>query len=297
MWRIFAGSMFLVLSVLPALAGSFDDFNQGINANNRGDSAAAINAFSRALESGELSKSLTPVALLDRGIAFERQKRYEDAIADLNAALALNPGKYDAIYWRMLAYAWNAQGGLASADCDSLLRARPMVAALYSQCALMRWVNGEYAQAARYFETAVGLRPKRLASDILWLELSRLRAGTPDEAQFAQYSKELELDGWPAPIFELYLGKRTPEAVLAAAENRSRPFSVPGFLHFQSESAPPTTQTASLQLQRCESAFFVGEWQLVHQNSTIAKSLLRETETYCNGWLPAQTELDRLTPK
>lgn len=297
MARLFLAGVVTALSVFPAWGSSFDDFNQGVNAFNRGDSEVAISALTRALASRDLAEGLKPAARIDRGIAYEREKRYADAITDLGAALASNPGRYDATYWRMLAFELSGQAKEAAADCDALLKLRPRAAALYAHCWRIEWDNGEFVKAVPYIETMARLETRPAAIDVLWLEITRLRAGVPDETEFEQFAKELNVDEWPSPVIELYLGKTTPEAVMAAAEESERATSVAGFLHIEPRTDISESRTASPQSRKCQATFFVGEWQLLHHNFAAAAPLLREADLSCKNWLPAKAEVRRLTLK
>ena len=304
MGRLFAAFVVASAFALPARATGFDDFNRGVNANNRGDSATAIDSLSRALASKDLPENLRPIALLDRAGAYERQKRYDDAIADLNETPKLSPNDYDAIYRRMFAYAASKRGSLAEADCDTLLKMRGRAAPLYFQCGIVGFENGDFARAVPYFQTAVELEAHPQPFHVLWLEIARQRAGTPDDAQFARFAKYMDLDIWPAPIFNLYLGKAGPEAALVVEANSRPQLSLPTFLHLAPESPAPITGTVTsgssneaLPTRRCLSAFFTAEWEIVHQNSGRAMELLCEAATGCPDALVVQTEIERLTPK
>lgn len=298
MYRVFAAGMLAVLLASSAYSSGLDDFNQGVDAHNRGDNSAAIDAMSRALSSADLANNLRPAALIGRGIAYERGKRYADAIADFTAAVALNPERYDAIYERMRAYAHNDEGQLARADCEALTKIRPKFAELYEECGTIDWENGDFAEAVPNFETAVTLGSTSPVLTDLWLEISRLRAGVPDQTEFAAFTKKLGLDGWPQPIFDLYLGKTTPDAVLEAAEKGEQPSSVPVYFHIEGDPPSPyATKSPSLQQRRCLSAFFVGEWQLLKGNIAQAKMLLGKTESYCGDPLLAEKDMSRLAQK
>jgi tetratricopeptide (TPR) repeat protein len=297
MLRVFAVGVVATILALPTRAGGIDDFNHGIEAHNRGDDQTAIASFTRALTSSDLTASDRSAALIDRGAAYERQKQYANAIADFTAALALNPGRYDATYGRMLAYRENDQGQLAASDCDALVKMRPNIAALQEACGIVGWENGDFPTAVAHFETAIGLGAKPPVFAVLWLEIARLRAGKPNEAEFVNLTRKLDLDGWPAPIFDLYMGKASPDAVVAAAEKIERHTTIPAFLHLQDSAPLSPSESASLQLRRCQAAFFVGEWQLLGRNTAKAQILLRDADADCKDWLPPKKELARLAQK
>ncbi len=265
---------------LPAVADSLDDFNKGVAASNRDDDDAAIQYLSAALSSSDLLPSLRPTAYFDRALAYIDTQRVADAIADLSAAIKLDPKLSDAYVYRIRLYFANGQTDLALADCVSApVPAR--FSGVLEQCGRWLWTHGRFSEAASDFARAVKLKLARsdpqAAYAVLWLELSRLRDGTVDEAEFVENVRRIDLDGWPKPVLELYRGKTTPEAVAAAAAQGN---------------------AAAQKDQSCEMGFYVGEWQLLHGNAAAAKSLLTEAANVCPKTFielaPAQAELKKL---
>jgi lipoprotein NlpI len=73
----------------------------------------------------------------------------------------------------------------------------------------------------------------------LWLDILNQRGNLP--SQLGQSTAQFDMSKWPAPLVRLYLGEATPEAVLAAAEDRD-----------------PATK----QAQVCEANFYIGKLAL-----------------------------------
>jgi len=60
------------------------------------------------------------------------------------------------------------------------------------------------------------LGPK-YAYTALWLDIAGKRSNLP--SGLADAIRQVDMTRWPAPIIGLYLGQKTPEGVLAAADN------------------------------------------------------------------------------
>jgi lipoprotein NlpI len=250
--------------VASARAGSFDDFNRGISASNLGDADAAIQYLTAALAGGDLALSMQAVAHLDRGIAYARLKRTREAIADITAAIALNPKLIDAYILRATLTAQDGHLDQALQDCATLAGLGPPSSATIAMCGRFDWQAGRFDEAAANFERSARLdahaRGVGKIYDLLWAKLSRLKARTADDPEFKEDVRALGTDDWPRPILEFLLGASTLEAVNAAADN-----------------GDADTQVN----QNCEVGFYVGEWQLLHGNEPAAKALLQRAVNTC----------------
>ena len=83
----------------------------------------------------------------------------------------------------------------------------------------------------------------------------------------------LKTKEWPYAVIELFLGKRQPDATLAAA------------------SKPD---------EQCEASFYIGEWHILQSRPADAEPLLRKAAETCPKtfleYSAAQAELKRLKP-
>jgi lipoprotein NlpI len=264
--------------VLPAWAGSYQDFSMGMAASNRGDEDAAIQYLSAALSANDLLPSLRPTAYLNRAQAYANKQRFSDAISDFSAAIRLDPDRVEAHADLAFAYMAVGQTALALAECNAVVNKSHGVS---GPCGRLYWIAGKYSEATAAFENEIKFqKSKRTPSPAytaLWLELSRLKTGSADESDFADNVDHLDADAWPKPILDLYLGKTTPEAVAAAAA---------------------TGDSAAQAGQLCETGFYVGEWQLLHKNVLAAKPLLEKAVGVCPKnfieLAPAVIELNKL---
>lgn len=277
MTRLCGAGLFAAMLASSAQAGSFDDFNLGVAARNRGDGDAAIAAFSRALAAGGLSPNLQYIALFDRGVAFALKTRYVEAIADFSTVIKLKPDYFEAYFGRAQIYNVTGQIAFAAADCTTMISLKPDTHSPYGLCGRIQFELGQYAQAASSFQNALRLGEGRPAYNVLWLDLARMRAGQSDTGAIAQAARSVDVDGWPSPILDFFSGNGTPDSVDAAAAK-----------------GDPQTQRD----QKCEVGFYVGEWQLGHNDIAAAKPLLVQAVSLCpNDFIelePAKVEMSRL---
>ena len=100
---------FLLISLMVCLtssawAGGLDDFDAGLAAAKGGDYDKAIRLYTKAIESGELSRENLSIAYYNRGIAWGKKGDYGKAIADFSKAIELDPkhaNAYTGLAWLM----------------------------------------------------------------------------------------------------------------------------------------------------------------------------------------------------
>ncbi|MGP0060605.1 MAG: tetratricopeptide repeat protein [Beijerinckiaceae bacterium] len=190
----------------------------------RGDLAAATQYYDEAVH---LAPKWAPF-YVSRGATWTARGEHNRAIRDYTQAITLQPDAKSAYFGRGLAY----------------------------------FVQGDFVLAAEDFAEL-----KRDASDshgILWYHIAKERAGSTDSREeFARAAAYRKADAWPAPIFQMFLGQRAPDAVLVAASNAQ---------------------------QRCEAQFYTGEWQLLQGALAAAAQAFHVATTDC-----ALTSIERRT--
>jgi lipoprotein NlpI len=111
------------------------------------------------------------------------------------------------------------------------------------------------------------------ADAMLYRFLARSRAGEAAEAELEANAGRLKTKEWPFAVTELYLGKGSPAATLAAA-------------------ATPD--------QKCEAQFYLGEWHIAKGNRADAETALQAAADTCpksfTEYRAAVAELQRLKP-
>ncbi len=113
----------LALSLLlatPAVAGGIDDIRAGNEAFAEQRYDAALEAYTRAIVSGELDTEALALAYNNRGVVYNEVGDYDRAIADYREALALVPGDPTALRNLRVAY---TRRGVAFANFGEFDRA------------------------------------------------------------------------------------------------------------------------------------------------------------------------------
>ena len=269
---------------------AIEDFNAAIELEpdlaaayrGRGFSNSGMGRHELAVADYEISLRLEPedaLAYRGRGNAYRRLARYEDAIADYDKATGLAPDDAESYYNRSLAH--KAQGAYAPAiaDLSSAIRLRPDFGPAYRQRGTVRFYLGQHSDAARDFRRSLNLdgpEPYR----ILWLYLSRERAGFDAREELAALAERLASEDWPAPLIGLFRGETSPEEILA--------------------SIGSADQRRQRELE-CETNFYVGQYHLLNGNiSAATESFRRSVATRITTFVEfagAKMELKRIATK
>jgi murein DD-endopeptidase MepM/ murein hydrolase activator NlpD len=233
-----------------------------------------------------------------RGLAYLDKADDDRAIADFSEAIRLDPKDAQPFNNRGLAYLDKAEYDHAIADFTEAIRLDPNYTGAFQSRGHAKFYVADYGAAAADLSHAVRQQPQD-AYSVLWRYLASARASMlfailnsdsyclPGYLQLAETesyircefveARQLELNAtklkqtdWPYPIVELFIGRRTPEATLTAAEPN----------------------------HRCEAQFYTGEWYLLHGNRTAAMSALKTAADNCPKafveYAGARAELKRL---
>jgi TonB family protein len=136
----------------PKLAAMLED---GLAAMHRHDDVAAIAKFSAILAEHDLPISASFPARFDRAALYARNWRYEDALADLNAALVLTPGDTRMLASRAFVYFSQADFSRSLADCQTVLGQDPADAFALQLRANTEMETGKYADAVRDYTSVL----------------------------------------------------------------------------------------------------------------------------------------------
>jgi tetratricopeptide (TPR) repeat protein len=251
----------------PKLAPAFES---------RGEAYGAEQDYDRAITDYNEAIRLDPedaVAFANRGNAYLGKQDYDHAFADYTEAIRLDPklpGPF--FYNRGNAYAAKQDYDRAMADYTEAIRLDPKFAPAFESRGEAYVAKQDYDHAIADFSEAIRLDTQS-ADAVLWLYLARTRLRDQSATrELATNSKNLKRD-WPFPVVELFLGRRTPKATLAAAIKPD---------------------------DRCEAQFYVGEWGLLRGERTAAMGALKAAVDNCPqenlGYALARAELQRLRP-
>lgn len=248
-----------------------------------------------------------------RSNLYFRQKQYAEALADYDAVIRLNPTPND---FSVRAAIHLVMGHADSAIADHLeaIKRVPAARRLYLNLAKAYLANGEPDKSIATYEWMLkSVRPEKAlidyegrsyayfhkgdyhaaASDLkivtdnlrqlkgkdvpvfpfLYLYVAKGLIGENPSPEITAYLENFDAQSWPYPLIELHLGNRRPETVLAQAAN---------------------------DYERCEAAFFIGEFHHLRKEIDAAKVALESAAKNC-GYATAErslavSELLRLKP-
>ncbi len=270
-----------LIMVGEASAAGYDDFMRAYALGRAGDTDHAIEAFSAALQAGDLAPTYVPAAHFGRAAAYARNGQCALAEADLDTALKLRPAYLEALVLRASVRDCQEKYEDARTDFDAAIKLNPTTD-LYRDRAQFFWRHAKFDSAAADFLQAFDLSPvnryygARRGFPLLWYAISAVRAGGFDAAAFAQRVDKADLDDWPQPLLEHFLGKLTAEQVYAKAAS--------------GDGVVPAQQ-------KCEADFYLAEWQIGHGDQA-GKSRLQQARDECPHnfveYHASQTELKRL---
>jgi lipoprotein NlpI len=117
----------------------------------------------------------------------------------------------------------------------------------------LRFYQGDFKGASVSLLQAVELRNDPYV--MIMLYLARKRTGESAEAELEANIKRLQIKVWPYAFAELYLGRRSPDALLEAATTPS---------------------------YRCQAQFFIGEWKILNSDVPEGVKLLTAAVEICS---------------
>jgi CubicO group peptidase (beta-lactamase class C family) len=189
----------------------------------------------------------------------------EDNDHDSQAAAAFSEGA-----------AYFAKGDYEQAirSFDEVLRLNPNTSPALLNQGLANLYAGHYPEAQQDFSRNLQLDPTD-PYRMIWLYLSRAKAGMDGKDELKTKAAALNLSNWPGPVIQLYLGQSAPEEVLRAAGSDSD--------------------------QKCEYSFYVGEYRALRGERPEALALFRSASDACPKdfveYLPSVIELKDLEKK
>lgn len=280
-----------------------------------GNPDEVVQACTAAIGSGVLSETNRRAALNDRGIAYRNKNDLDNAIADFNSALEINPNDDKVLNNRGAAYMYKGDNDKAIQDYNRAIMLNPDYFIAIKNRGAAYANKGEYDRALLDYNRALEINPQHpfalqtrgilhfftgdyqdslqdetnaLMADpsdgysAIWLYLAQSRAQAADgqkaQAQLAENAAKLKLANWPGPVIDVYLGKTKPEALVALGKASNPKYGVD---------------------RECEANFYLGERNLLKGNKDEAEREFRasiatgaKTNFEYHG---AEVELERLT--
>jgi tetratricopeptide (TPR) repeat protein len=247
----------------PNLARRY--YNRGVSYSAKEDNDRAIADYTEAIR---LDPALYP-PLINRGLAYFDKNDYGRAITDFSEAIRLNPKQALGFFNRGYVYAIQGNTDRAIADLNEAIR----LDSSYTKSFLWRgYVN---SILGNYDAAASDLGRVLVASDdayaALWYFLANWRSGKQSAMALEVFTSKLTPAEWPYPVVQLFLGRKTPDQVLAAAGKPN---------------------------ELCEAQFYIGAWHAHRSERVAAGAPLRAAVDSCPKWFAeyhgAQAELKRL---
>jgi lipoprotein NlpI len=242
-------------------------YNRGVAYDDKNEHARALADYEHAIRLDPKNAS----AFYNRGNSYRAKGEHDRAIDSYSAAIGLNPNLADAFYDRGNAYREKGELERAIGDYSEAIRLDSENIEAFKSRAYLHFAAANYTAAASDLARAVQLQPDD-AYRVLWLYLARARAGDEfGRAELERNAAKLTPKEWPYPVVELFIGIRTPEVTLAAADTPEA---------------------------RCEAQFYLGEWHLLRDTKAAATTALRAALNTCpKGFVESEgaaAELKRL---
>ncbi|HXJ02498.1 MAG TPA: tetratricopeptide repeat protein [Micropepsaceae bacterium] len=202
MLRFLPATMLSMILCASAQASGRSDLRAGYDALLHHDYETAIALLTNAIETGDLSRDNLALAYHYRGAEYLKAARPDEAIADLDRAIAIAPSRYPTAYSdRGIAYRRKGDYAKAIADYSEAIRLWPDWHDWYLNRGLAYAANGQYQEAISDYDRTLYYRP-RLVSAYVARADAFLRQGRKGEA-LGDYRSALRAD---ADLFAHYPG-------------------------------------------------------------------------------------------
>lgn len=196
---LFAALLILSLMVCatsPSWAGALEDAIAGFVAAQEGNYDKAIKLFTKAIESGELSREDLSKTYYNRGDSWRKKGDYDKAIADLNKASesgALSREDLSKTYCNR-GLAWYNKGDLdkAVADYTKAIELDPKYTRAYFNRGLARGNKGDLNKAIADYTKAIEIDPNYAKAyynrGLVWMEKG------DDDRAITDFTKVIEIN-------------------------------------------------------------------------------------------------------
>jgi lipoprotein NlpI len=151
----------------------------------------------------------------NRGAVFLIKGETRSAIADFDAAVRLTPTSAFALNNRGSAYLVLREYDRALDDFDEAVRLQPHQAWAFGNRGIARFYSGRTEAGIADLVTAAELSPTD-ALLLIWLHFLRARTGQDDSNDFTIRAAKIDRTKWPGAVIDLYLGVVEPNVIRAA---------------------------------------------------------------------------------
>jgi len=245
------------------LAGEFEralaDFNQAVKLSPTPLSLGELGTQA-ANSRHRPTHTLGLVSLLrtTRADVLMRLNRPQEALSDLDTAIAIDPRKSHVFYARGLLRAMTGSYDASIADFDVILARRAHMNWYFGR-GLARYFKGDWSAAAADFVQAAQRAPGNDAY-LIWLAKAHLRAGVP---LYAEHFAKMNPEGEAWPVVEAFMSDHDPAQFLSGVRAGTR------------------TAGADTPAARCKAALFMGEWLTLRNAGVGAREMFTEAAGLC----------------
>lgn len=156
----------------------------------------------------------------NRGTAKALNGDYEGAIADFNKAMKINPNDEKPYHTCGIAKSKRGDFDGAIAEFNKAIELKPKYARAFSNRGNIYFYKKEFKKAIEDYQKYLEIKPKNKYRTI-WLYLAKFRNGNDDLSHLKKFYKKMkDKDKWPSPVFQMYLGKISPDNCLSLTKHR-----------------------------------------------------------------------------
>jgi tetratricopeptide (TPR) repeat protein len=278
-----------VLRLNPADVGALVD--RGVLYAKKRENGLAIKDLEEAVRLNSKEGS----AFYDLAQVYDNQGDYERAGANYTEALKLSPGDDAALLKRARIYLMKLDYDRAIRDFSEIIRKNPNHTHALEGRGIANFYAGPIKEAQQDLDTAVRVGRGKTTSGtfavgakgmemtftsgldpymVIWSYLARTKTGADAHIDLKtddlkKNSEGLDLNKWPGPVIQMFLGKTKPDDLLHASGDDPR--------------------------RKCESSFYVGKYHDIHGKGDEAVTLFESARATCPAGLlekmTAQAEL------
>ena len=190
---------------LPSHASALGDFSAGYDAMLQKNYNEAITRFSGAIASGDLKPANLALAYHYRGAEYLKTGKDDEAIADQDRAIELNPKLETAYYDRAIALRHKGEFARAIADYSEAIKLNPDLNYYYLYRGQAYAANNQYDEAVADYKKALYYRPKSVEAFVSLGDV-HFKEGHSAEA-LAAYREAMHLHGGLLKVYPSLVAK------------------------------------------------------------------------------------------